>query len=476
MTRHRRAMAGFGQALMSFGMRMGDKAIDQLVHSEFIKGKALWEQRNNEFADSLVEDTDYLSYPEKYKKYTEQAQEEILADIKTPRAQNALKNYFISEGPGNERILSGIMGEKLREEEIRNLSGAIETFIPGAGADPDVLIQGIANAEAAAQGAFIKGYISADEAEENIIFALMEDWPEVALKQIDASSLTAKRKIQLRTATKYASAKLNQALEIQREKDRDEISKAIRSGIDVTPLIEGSSLDESEQWTWSERARAEADRLDKGKEIITDNGVRTELYNDIMGILTLTKTKKEVLEKAKAARFDPQKPTLDETDYSKIETAIHAQYEQAYGQGMSKVSKNAEGLLLNPDSLGYIKNAPIRYKILGDFNEAWLKWIAEKGDTLKISEIYPEGRRMAATFQISDEEAERQEVEMNERLREREATVYPKMPTDKKILEAAKKVAGEQTTLPQPKTKEEYDKLKSGTKYIDPDGIERTKK
>ena len=273
---------------------------------------------------------------------------------------------------------------------------------------------------------------------------------------------------------------INKQIEAQREKDRDEITKLIRLGKSASDRIENSNLDEKEQWTWFERERAETERLIKGKEIITDNGIRTELYNDIMGILTGTKTKKEVLDKAKAARFDPKNPTLDESDYSKIETAIHAQYEQAYGQGMSKVNRNAEGILLNPDSLGYIKNAPIRYKILGDFNEAWLKWIASKGDTLKISEIYPEGRRMVANFQISDNEAERQEVEMNKRLAEKEATVSPKMPTDKKILEAAKKVGGEQTEtkaeLPQPKTKEEYDKLNSGTKYIDPDGVERTKK
>ena len=276
---------------------------------------------------------------------------------------------------------------------------------------------------------------------------------------------------------KFEAAQQQDQLEIMREKDRDEISQLIRSGQLATNRIDNSNLDEKEQWTWFERARAEAKRLADGEEIITDNGVRTELYNDIMGILSLSKTKREVLDKAKEARFDPKNPTLSETDYSKIETAIHAQYEQAYGQGMGKVSRYAEGLLLNPDSLGYIKNAPIRYKILGDFNEAWLNWIASKGDTLKVSEIYPEGRRMAAQFQISDKEAERLEVEMNERLREREATIHPKMPTDKKILEAAKKVAsGTSEALPRPKTKSEYDKLDSGTRYIDPQGVERTKK
>jgi len=87
---------------------------------------------------------------------------------------------------------------------------------------------------------------------------------------------------------------------------------------------------------------------------------------------------------------------------------------------MGQVSRIAEGLLLNPDSLGYIKNAPIRYKSLGDFRKEWLQYIAKKGDAIKISDIYPEGMRLAAAHQISDEEAERLEVEMNEDLKERE--------------------------------------------------------
>lgn len=199
MTRQRRAMAGFGAGLMSFGIRMADIATEQLVHSEFVKGKALWEQKNNEFFESLREDPDYLAYPEKYKKYTEQTQKEILAGIKTPGAQNSLKNYIIDDGPANIKILKGVMGEKLRDEELRNLSEAVQSFIPEVGADLEVLEQGIIKAEVAAQGALQKGYLTANQAEEWIIQELMEDWPEVAAEKIEVSKLDPQRKRQLQS-------------------------------------------------------------------------------------------------------------------------------------------------------------------------------------------------------------------------------------------------------------------------------------
>ena len=318
-----------------------------------------------------------------------------------------------------------------------------------------------------------------------------------------------------RTQANLQKGRDNEKLEAQQEEDRDTISKAIRaSDPNTISMIENSYLDETEQFTWQERARAEGVRAAKGVDITTNHEVRSAINSGIFQMLTGAKTKKEVLEEAKVARFGsrekgegflgvlelpdggitteysvgvqleanqgketeipslvptltkaeislmvndiipnkkavPEKilqkavdhankrvregkspffeedgkltqPTLSDSDYNKIETAINAQYEQAYTGAMSKVNAHAMGTLLNPDSLGYIKNAPVRYKTMADFQQAWMKWIADKGDTLKVSDIYPEGVRMAAMYQISDAEAERQEVEMNAALAERE--------------------------------------------------------
>lgn len=261
-------------------------------------------------------------------------------------------------------------------------------------------------------------------------------------KEIDAA-LT-----HLESFAKNSMALEDEQLETQREVDRDVVSKAIQSAdSNVLTTIDNSSLDEAEQYTWGQRARAEADRRSKGIDIVTDPEVRSNLYSGIFEVLTGAKTKKQVLDEAKAARFPgmdkdgkPIPPKLDDNEYQSFEKAINAQYEEAYKFNMGKVSKFAEGTLLNPDSLGYIKNAPIRYKILGDFNKAWLDWIRIQGDKLKITDIYPEGIKMAAMFQISDAEAEEQEIEMNKMLEAREATEKERA-TEEARMAGLKKVA-----------------------------------
>lgn len=468
MTRESGAMAGFGETAMSVGQKWQEerdnleigKDISNLNNYQFTLMRQLEEDwKAKKFTDpkqfEQVEE-DYTKAREKFLNGLLKGKRGIISDrVRSYADDKQVKQAkeFYSSLFAKEKEFNSVEGLKIVESAIQRNDRdealmQIDEFSYWFGPTKTKYLRDTLDKrliETQHQNFLEQATVYARGLSYEEAIKYINEIPRTAITETERNGLIAQRERQER------------GVEIQREKERDEISKAIRGGGNAINLIENSNLDESEQWVWAERARAETERIAKGQEIITDNRVRTELYNDIMGILTLTKTKKEVLEKAKATRFDPEKPTLDETDYSKIETAIHAQYEQAYGQVISKVSRHAEGLLLNPDSLGLIKNAPIRYKILGDFNEAWLRYIAEKGDTLKLSEIYPEGRRMAANFQISDEEAERQEVEMNKRLREREATVYPKMPTDKKILEAAKKVAGEKPTLSEPKTIEEFE-------------------
>ena len=216
----------------------------------------------------------------------------------------------------------------------------------------------------------------------------------------------------------FEASQQQDRLEMAIQEDENNIFNLIASGQSAEAAINSSRvLDADSKWKWRQRQQAESARLAKGEDIVTDNAISSELYSGIFQVLTGAKTKQEVLGQAKKARMNG---TLDQADYESFEKAINAQYEQAYTYQMGQVSRIAEGLLLNPDSLGYIKNAPIRYKSLGDFRKEWLQYIAKKGDAIKISDIYPEGMRLAAAHQISDEEAERLEVEMNEDLKERE--------------------------------------------------------
>jgi len=61
--------------------------------------------------------------------------------------------------------------------------------------------------------------------------------------------------------------------------------------------------------------------------------------------------------------------------------------------------------------------------------------VAAKGDKLKISDIYPEGRRLAASFQISDKEAGEREKEFEKEQKGQEAELreQKKKPKLKKI-------------------------------------------
>lgn len=199
MTRQRRAMAGFGGAVVSLGERLGSILTNQLIQSEFSEGKAALQRRDNEFFENAVDDPEYEKLSEKYSKESKKWQEEIVSRYKTPGARNALKNMITDDAPRMDKTLNGIIKRKAQDDARRKTSDSIESFIPSAGAIPDELELGIINATAAMQRAVNSGLYSKDEGEEIIIYALMTDWPEVALKEIDASSLTSKRKIQLRS-------------------------------------------------------------------------------------------------------------------------------------------------------------------------------------------------------------------------------------------------------------------------------------
>jgi len=112
-------------------------------------------------------------------------------------------------------------------------------------------------------------------------------------------------------------------LEIQREKDRDEISKLIRSGQSADISIEGSNLDEKEQFTWFERQRAETERRLKGEEIVTDQARKHELLDMAAAINWPERqvTAQEVKKLAYESRFGAT-PNIGKAAYDEIRDAV----------------------------------------------------------------------------------------------------------------------------------------------------------
>lgn len=197
-----------------------------------------------------------------------------------------------------------------------------------------------------------------------------------------------------------------------------------------------ASLETKFKQDWIKRAKNELEIQAKGTEILTDSKLRSELLAQVPGIVTGATTAEEIMNRAREARYPTEGyPTLNEKDFNEIQDQVQMKYLSAYGHEMTRVREYARGLLLNPDSLGFIKNAPIRHEIYGNFMANFNAEIAAKGDKLKIGEIYEIGRTLAAMHQVSDEEAEKLEVKMNERLELREAK--------KRIYETAGEVISE---------------------------------
>ena len=112
-------------------------------------------------------------------------------------------------------------------------------------------------------------------------------------------------------------------LEIEREANRDEISKLIRSGKSAGTAIEGGVLDEKEQWMWFERERMEIERRERGQEIVLDEARKHELL-DMAAAIKWPDRKvnaQEVKDLAYEDRFGAN-AILDDAAYDEVRDAI----------------------------------------------------------------------------------------------------------------------------------------------------------
>ena len=247
---------------------------------------------------------------------------------------------------------------------------------------------------------------------------------------------------ELKTRITNRRTETEQLLETQREEGRKALNSIFANKKIPTPSeIQAINLPASEEKDYIKWAAAETRRIEDGEDIITNSKKRAELYKSAMSIITGAKTRNDVLNDLNEARFGDD-AEIDEKSYQSLLITLEQQYEQGYGQMMSKVNSYAEGILLNPDSLGFIRNAPVRYKTFGDFQQKWLEWVSSKGSDLKLSEIYPEGRRLAASFQMSEKEAERLETEQEEALKAKESggTKVEQRKEDETIQEYLKRI------------------------------------
>ena len=168
--------------------------------------------------------------------------------------------------------------------------------------------------EAIQDGNFVDYYAHLSAGERVIFSAYTAE--EVA-KYKQATIDSRGRFVKLQTAQQL------EQLEIQREEDRDEISKLIRAGQLAEAAIEGSSLDEKEQFTWFERQRLAIERRLRGEEIVTDLARKAELLDMAAAINWPERqvTAREVKELALDGRYGTA-ANLDDVAYDEIRDAI----------------------------------------------------------------------------------------------------------------------------------------------------------
>lgn len=150
---------------------------------------------------------------------------------------------------------------------------------------------------------------------EKKVFAAYTAEEVAKYKQITTDS--RERYVKLQTAQQL------EQLEIKREGDRDEISKLIRVGQSAEAVIEGSSLDEKEQFTWFERQRVDIERRLRGAEIVTDLARKAELLDMAAAINWPERqvTAQEVKKLALDGRYGTA-ANLDDAAYDEIRDAI----------------------------------------------------------------------------------------------------------------------------------------------------------
>lgn len=103
---------------------------------------------------------------------------------------------------------------------------------------------------------------------------------QVAIDFVMAQDIDVDIKKDIVSDINFEAAQQQDQLELAREKDRDEISKLIRSGQSATDRIENSYLDEKEQFTWFERERVASERQ-ANRTYVQDKKVYWEMLRKV---------------------------------------------------------------------------------------------------------------------------------------------------------------------------------------------------
>jgi hypothetical protein len=287
---------------------------------------------------------------------------------------------------------------------------------------------------------------------------------QAAIDFVMAADIDTDLKKSIVSDINFKQANQQDVLEQQREKDRDTISKLIRSGQSAEIAIEGSSLDEKEQFTWFERARAESERRVRGIPIQTNQSIKGDLESMAYNIHNGSVALEDFIAQLEGARYDDK--SIDDSAYDELRSLATREFKTYQSNEMgSRISFARNQLVTMPSDLGFeeqirkitdkfqkeqaITLRKLELDNLDQYRKALNDWFADNPEA-DADEIYTKGRSLLAHYRKTPDELRRAEAQRRGQAPEPSRT--PKTPTLKTPTKSKRILVeknGQRFTVPQ---------------------------
>ncbi|MBN2591590.1 MAG: hypothetical protein JXA96_17120 [Sedimentisphaerales bacterium] len=285
-----RAISEAGSVLMS----LGDKWDLQIADTQFTRAKAQAREEYNRYLisrDSIEPDDIGKSHEE----FIENLQQ---FTPKNKRGASAFGNWLTSIKPYWNENKNEYLKARITDDYRATGYGERQKYIEtGAGSEYFIHLE---------KGVKLGAY-SREEAAKYKQYAIDDRMRYAKIQQAEQEE------------------KAKQQLELQRETDRDKITDLMREHkyTEALSAIEAGSIDEQEQFTWSERIRSAVERYKKGEEIITDYSKKQDLLDYIALIPENKANKQEAISMANEGRYG-KIPYYDDKTYDEIRDAVRS--------------------------------------------------------------------------------------------------------------------------------------------------------
>lgn len=166
---------------------------------------------------------------------------------------------------------------------------------------------------------------------------------EAALKFIRESGLSPSNQVKGNTTYNALVKQQKDAIDVQRETDRDTLNTALVND-ELTPgLIDGTSLPETEQLAYDKLYRNWAKDKD---QIVTDEQVRADLRRSVINIGRGANTKTQVVALLNEAAFGDN-PTIDNAAYKELSALAETTLNKVQGDFLTEAHRDGQEQLVD---------------------------------------------------------------------------------------------------------------------------------